>query len=361
MQCCYRVPSTSPGQGDRPRVTIARSDLQGNKTLGTTARAGAERGRSPRGWPGVTGLLGAGALGAMRRSLPRTRGRVAVPGLGGQATIYRDSWGVPHIYAASNDDLFCALGYVHAQDRLWQMELHRRTAQGGLAEIFGEVALSSDRFIRVLGFGRIARREVELIDDETRAIIAAYVRGVNHCIDTSHGRLPLEFTILGFTPRPWVIEDVVVFAKIMALNLSANWMGELLNARIVAAVGAERAAEIQPRYLDDRALTVPTGIRYSPQIGAGALRAFADAAPFVDHDSVGASNAWAIGPAHSASGRALLANDQHLAITQPNIWYEAHLEGGDYSVTGGTIPGLIPLLTGHNARIAWGQTASAVD
>jgi penicillin amidase len=313
------------------------------------------------GLVGVTGLLGVGALGALRRSLPRTRGRVAMSGLNAQATVYRDRWGVPHIYAANNEDVFCALGYVHAQDRLWQMELHRRTAQGGLAEIFGEVALSSDRFIRVLGFGRIARLEAELLDEETGALMAAYVRGVNHCIDTSRGRLPLEFTILGVQPRPWTIDDVVVFAKIMALNLSANWMGELLNARIVAAVGAERAAELQPRYLDDRALTVPSGIRYSPQIGEGAMRAFAEAAPFVDQDGVGASNAWAIGPARSASGHAMLANDQHLAITQPNIWYAAHLEGGDFSVAGGTIPGLIPLLTGHNARIAWGQTASAID
>ncbi|HMQ34780.1 MAG TPA: penicillin acylase family protein, partial [Chloroflexaceae bacterium] len=129
----------------------------------------------------AAGAAGVGAVAALRRPLPRASGRLPLPGLAAQVAVRRDRWGVPHIYAAGEADLFAALGYVHAQDRLWQMELNRRTGHGRLAEIFGPVALSSDQFIRTLGFSRLARQEAELLDDETRATLAAYVRGVNAC------------------------------------------------------------------------------------------------------------------------------------------------------------------------------------
>jgi penicillin amidase len=150
----------------------------------------------------AAGAVGIGVVTALRRSLPRVAGRQALPGLDAQVEVRRDRWGIPHLYAAGNADLFAGLGYVHAQDRLWQMELNRRTGRGQLAEIFGPVALSSDQFVRTLGFERLARREVELLDDATRTILEAYVRGVNACLEASRGRLPLEFTLLGFQPRP---------------------------------------------------------------------------------------------------------------------------------------------------------------
>lgn len=310
----------------------------------------------------AAGAAGLGAVAALRRQLPRVAGRQPLPGLGAQAEVRRDRWGIPHIYAASNDDLFAALGYTHAQDRLWQMELNRRTGHGQLAEIFGPVALSSDRFVRTLGFGRIARREVELLDDETRAIITAYVRGVNACLEASRGRLPLEFRILGFQPRPWELADILVWPKIMALTLSGNWTSELFNSKIIAAVGAERAAAIAPRYPGAAVVSVAPEVELPPHLGEGALRLAADAAPFTgEGGGPQGSNGWAVAGSRTASGRPLLAEDPHLGLTMPGLWYLVHLEGGDFKVAGVSLPGTCGVIIGHNERIAWGQTNTMTD
>lgn len=310
----------------------------------------------------MAGITGFGLTAALRRPLPRMRGTLPLPGLAAQVEVRRDRWGVPHIYAAGNTDLFAALGYVHAQDRLWQMELNRRTGHGRLAEIFGSIALSSDTFIRTLGFSRIAAREVDLLNDQTRTMMSAYVDGVNAFLTAHTSRLPLEFTVLGLTPRPWELADMLVWSKIMALNLSANWTSELLHARIVAAVGAERAAMIAPRYPSDAPFSIPLGVAYDPEIGATALRMRAEAAPFTgESGGPQGSNAWVVNGSRTLSGRPLLANDPHLGLALPGIWYLAHLEGGDYHVTGGTFPGTCGVVIGHNRHIAWGVTNGMTD
>ena len=170
----------------------------------------------------VAGIAGLGAIAALRRPLPRTSGTLRLPGLSNSVQVLRDHWGVPHIYAATNVDLFMAQGYVHAQDRLWQMEFHRRIGHGQLAEIFGPVALPADRFLRILGFSRVARREADLLSEETARAIEAYTNGINAYIEQHIKRLPLEFSILRLQPRPWVPADVQVWGKVMALNLSEN-------------------------------------------------------------------------------------------------------------------------------------------
>ncbi len=284
---------------------------------------------------GAAGLAGLGAAAALRRPLPRTSGTLRLPGLHAPVKVLRDRWGVPHIYAANVPDLFMAQGYVHAQDRLWQMEFQRRLARGELAEILGEVALPSDRFVRILGFSRVAQREAEQLDHATYAEIDAYVQGVNAFIEQHARRLPLEFTVLRFHPRPWHVSDVLVWGKIMALNLSENWTLEVLRARIVAAVGPERAAALDPLYRDDHPLTIPTGARYHAALGEDALRMANDAAQFTESgDMAQGSNAWVVGGRRTASGKPLLANDPHLALQMPSLWYENHLHGGDIHVTG---------------------------
>jgi penicillin amidase len=287
---------------------------------------------------------------------------VALNGLQAAVEVRRDRWGVPHIYADSNADLFAALGYVHAQDRLWQLELNRRTGHGQLAEIFGPVALSSDQFIRTLGFSRIAHREAELLDEHSHAMLSAYARGVNAWIAANEARLPLEFSILSFTPTPWSVPDLLVWPKIMALNLSANWMSELLNAQLVATLGAERATEIAPRYPEDGPIAVPPLTHYTADMGADALNLANAAAPFTgETDTPQGSNAWVVGPERSTSGKPLLANDPHLGLGLPGLWYQAHLEGGDYHAAGVTLPGTCGVVIGHNRRIAWGVTNACTD
>jgi len=305
----------------------------------------------------VAGLTGVAALTALRRPLTRTSGQVSLPGLSEPVQILRDRWGVPHIYARNASDLFVAQGYVHAQDRLWQMELQRRTGLGRLAEVFGPIALDTDRFVRVLGFNRVVRREAEALEGEARAVVDAYVRGVNAFIAQNTRRLPIEFTILRLRPEPWQAEDVLVWAKMMALNLSRDWMTDLLRARIVAAVGPERAALLEPEYPPAHPLTIPRGVRYGAEIGADALRMAAAAAPFAGSSAAGqGSNAWAVSGARTASGRPLLASDPHLMLQVPSLWYENHLSGGDIHVTGASLPGIPCVVIGHNERVAWGLT-----
>ncbi|MGN6699448.1 MAG: penicillin acylase family protein [Thermomicrobiales bacterium] len=305
---------------------------------------------------GLVGVAAAGARVALRRPLPQTTGQLVVPGLNAPVEVLRDRWGVPHIYAASNADLFFAQGFVHAQDRLWQLELHRRTGHGRLAEIFGARALESDRFLRVLGFGRVARQEAEALEGTTREALEGYVSGVNAFLGQAGGRLPVEFTLLRFRPEPWRLDDVLVWGKIMALNLSGNWTAEVLAAHIVAAVGPDRAAALLPSYPAAHPLTLP------PALGADALAGAEAARPFTGQgDGTQGSNAWVVSGARSKSGKPLLANDPHLALQMPSLWYEMHLTGGDYAVAGASIPGSPGIVIGHNARIAWGVTNGMND
>jgi len=310
----------------------------------------------------IAGLTGVAALTALRRPLARTSGQVSLPGLIAPVHILRDRWGVPHIYAQNTIDLFVAQGYVHAQDRLWQMELQRRTGLGRLAEVFGPIALDTDRFVRVLGFNRVVRREAAALDGEARVVVDAYVRGVNTFIEQNTRRLPLEFTLLRLRPEPWQTEDVLVWAKMMALNLSRDWMADLLRARIVAAVGPERAALLEPAYPPAHPLTIPPGVRYGAEIGADALLMAAAAAQFTGSSAAGqGSNAWAVSGARTISGLPLLASDPHLLLQVPSLWYENHLSGGDIHVTGASIPGIPCVVIGHNERIAWGLTNGEND
>jgi penicillin G amidase len=309
----------------------------------------------------AAGLAGVGALAALRRPLPRTSGTLPLPGLQAPVQVIRDRWGVPHIYAASNADLFMAQGYIHAQDRLWQMEFQRRVAFGELAELFGAVALDSDRFVRVLGLGRCARKEAALLSTEVRVAVEAYVRGVNCFIEQHAGNLPVEFTVLRLKPRPWEPADALAWAKVMALQLSENWKQELLRARIVAAVGPERAAALDPAYADGHPLIVPAGAHYTTDMGDEALDRAAATSAFAPDSAGQGSNSWAVAGARSMSGGPLLASDPHLPIQAPSVWYEMHLSGGDYHVTGVSSPGAPGIAIGHNEHIAWGMTAGYVD
>jgi penicillin amidase len=275
--------------------------------------------------------------------------------------VIRDRWGVPHIYANNSADLFAAQGYVHAQDRLWQMEFQRRVALGQLAELFGAVALDSDRFVRVLGLGRVAQREAELLGLEARLGVESYVRGVNTFIEQHSGNLPVEFTVLRLKPRRWSVVDVLVWAKIMSLSLSENWKQELLRARIVAAVGAERAAALDSAYPPEHPLIVPAGVHYRPHMGEGALDRAAATRRYMTDGAGQGSNSWAVAASRSASGAPLLANDPHLPIQIPSIWYENHLNAGDYHVTGASLVGAPGVVLGHNEHIAWGMTNGTVD
>ncbi|HIQ04499.1 MAG TPA: penicillin acylase family protein [Anaerolineae bacterium] len=294
-----------------------------------------------------------------RRALPRTEGTVRVPGLENHVEIIRDCWGVPHIYADSAHDLFMAQGYVHAQERLWQMELQRRVASGRLAELFGLIAVDTDRWVRTLGLRRAAEADMAVLSEESQNALEAYAAGVNNYLAEKRP-LPLEFTLLHHRPEPWTPVDSLVWSKVLAWGLSFNWESELIRAHIIAQLGPEKAVQVDPIYPDANPVIVPPGVNYH-NLGKGAL-AVAEKAIYLPKPVLGAgSNNWVIAPQKSSTGAPLLANDPHLKLQVPSLWFENHLSGGGYHVTGASLVGMPGVLIGHNERIAWGITASFAD
>lgn len=336
-------------------------------------------------------VLCAGTYAFVRRSLPAVDGDVSVAGISATVEIVRDRDAIPHIFARTKADALFGLGYVHAQDRLWQMEFQRRIGNGRLSEIFGAATVPQDRFLRTVGFGRAARAAWARLPEAAKADVNAYVAGVNAFLaDHRFGRLPPEFELLRFEPEPWTGADVVVWQKMMAWDLSANYAWELLRHDLVAKLGAERMAELMPPYpkdglsvLSDRDLTTwlraadaGTDWRVPPDTTKPAAGLYADALassvssgdPAVADLLLGqsrsealGSNNWVVDGTLTASGKPLLANDPHLATRVPSIWYLAHVSAGNFDVIGATFPGTPVVALGRNRRIAWGATNVVAD
>jgi penicillin amidase len=335
----------------------------------------------------LVALVFAAGYHYLRRSLPQVNGTLRASGLSAPIDIVRDADAIPHVFAANKADALFGLGYVHAQDRLWQMELQRRIGFGRLSEVLGAAALPQDRFLRTVGFGRAARSAWETTPDWARQQINAYVGGVNAFISTHHGAgLPPEFTLLRFEPEPFSGPDVLVWVKMMAWDLSANYAFELLRHDLANTVGAERMAQLMPPYPSDGLSILdrvepsgpggPGGSGASGGSGAlggsGASVAFARALeggdPFVREVIAGGartealgSNNWVVDGSLTASGKPLLANDPHLGTRLPSTWYLAHVTGGDFEIIGATLPGAPAVALGRNRFIAWGATNVAAD
>jgi penicillin amidase len=273
--------------------------------------------------------------------------------------VLRDRWGVPHIFARNEHDLFFAQGYVTAQDRLWQMDLQRRTASGRLSEVLGPATLETDLFLRTLGLRRVAAAEVAQLDAATLQVLEAYAAGVNAFVAAQRDRLPLEFTILGFTPEPWTPADSLAWGKVLAWDLGGNWRRELLNAALLARFGPEAWQELTPGYPGGGPVVVnPVSYR-----GVEELLALADR---VDRwlgaagPEIGSNN-WVLAGARTTTGAPLLANDPHLGIQMPSVWYEVHLNAPGWDVAGASLVGVPGVVIGHNRRIAWGVTNAGPD
>jgi penicillin amidase len=297
-------------------------------------------------------LLLAGSAGFvwLMSSLPYVDGHIPIVGLEREATIARDKLGVPLITARTQHDAYYALGFTHAQDRIWQMELQRRIGAGRMAEAVGPRGLANDRFMRALNLYHLADAGFAALDQPTRGALLAYATGVNAWLDSHRHRLPLEFTLLGITPEPWTPADSLVWGRVMALQLSGNWHEELNRMELAGTLDPRRLGELFPPYPADAPVTVPGK-------AAAALREATpeDARPRL------ASNLWLVGGLHTASGRPLFANDIHLPFQAPVLWYLARMEAPGLSLSGATIPGLPFHLIGHNGRVAWGFTTTHAD
>jgi penicillin amidase len=297
----------------------------------------------------------AGAYLYLRQSLPQAQGELELTGLSAPVEVLRDGQGIPHIYASTIEDAQFALGFVHAQDRLWQMEMDRRIAAGRLAEILGPAALEVDRLFRTLGVHRVAAENFSRYDEGSRRLLEAYSRGVNAFLAT-RPVLPPEFWILGVRPEPWTPVDSIAWLKMMAWDLGGNWRSELLRLSLAQRLPLAAMREFLPPYPGDAPLPLPDLKRlYGPlerePIQVSALQTA---------EGIG-SNSWVVSGARTTSGKPLLANDPHLGLTAPSVWYLAHLHAPGLEVIGGTLPGVPGVIVGRTDRIAWGFTNTGPD
>jgi penicillin amidase len=300
----------------------------------------------------------------------------SLAGLRAPVEVWRDSMGVPHVWARGEEDLFRALGYVHAQDRLFQMELFRRVADGRLAEVLGEGQLNTDKFLRTVGMGRGAAENEARLDAEHRRMLQAYADGVNAWITSHGGSLPPEFKILRFKPEPWTVRNSLSIAKIMAWDL-ADWSIGLEVQRALDAVGDSLGQDLRPFYPDSGLTILGADAQWAGHAAPAATPAPA-ALPRVSGielpevpplalelletvSASHASNSWVIGGSRTRSGKPILANDMHLALRAPAIWYLAALHGGEFNIAGMTLPGVPVVVAGHSRRVAWGYTNAMVD
>lgn len=302
----------------------------------------------------------------IQRCAPQLDGEFAIPGLTAPVTIRRDRHGIPHIYAQNRADLLRAQGFVHAQDRLWQMEQSRRIAYGRLAEIFGVAALEADRFCRIIGFGRAAQRELEQLDAQSLQCLAWYAEGVNAYMALRPGRLAVEFNLLRIAPEPWQPLDSLAYAKVMAWSMSINWESELTRLQLLQLLDPVAAAELDPDYPPGNPLTLAgVGSEELMRLLSTSgllLSQYEQVKTWLPVQRGGeGSNSWVLAPKASLNRRPLLANDPHLAVSIPSTWYENHLICPDVAVSGASLPGAPGVLIGHNADIAWGMTNAFVD
>jgi penicillin amidase len=348
----------------------------------------------------VVVLLGTAIWWFVYRPLPPLDGSISLPGLKSEVTVERDKWGIPHIRAASVEDLAEAQGFVTAEDRLWQMDLLRRAARGQLSEVLGPATLEIDKDFRVLNFSRAAEVDMQMMSPEVRRVMEAYARGVNHFIELRSNRLPIEFTLLHYKPKPWQPSDSLVLACYMYRTLTDTRQEELRRAVVTAKVGPElakdlfradasmdhfvvggsregkegRAAQADDDPDDDSpdaedvlkasqtTVTSPLAPELQDLTAAlvGEVRDWLSESQREIRQSLGSNN-WVVSGEHTATGKPLLANDMHLELSLPPIWYEVHLTAPEWNVKGFALPGAPLVVVGHNDRIAWGFTNNGAD
>jgi penicillin amidase len=326
---------------------------------------------------------------SITRAFPQTSGTIQIEGLTGEVEVIRDSMGIPHIYADNVEDLFLAQGYVHAQDRFFQMDFWRKISYGELSSMFGDTQVDADTFIRAMGWGRLAEAQYELESDENRAVLDAYAAGVNAYLATqSPADLSFEYSVLelinrDYTPEPWTGAQSLAWGKVMAWDLGGNMDLEIQRMLALSAVNPERVEQIFPPYPGDRNPYIVdnedaarTGTPVDLNLSLNSTVALSSAKSAIDalNDITGGgaetgigSNSWAVSGELTPTGSPFLMNDPHLSSQMPSIWYQVGLhcrtvsDACPYDVAGFSFAGVPGVVIGHNANIAWGFTNVGPD
>jgi penicillin G amidase len=301
----------------------------------------------------------------LRQASPKVDGAMQMPGAQASLRIERDGHGIPTIHATSLRDAAYGLGIVHAQDRRWQLETHRLIGSGRTAEAFGERSLDTDKFLRALGVKRTAQAQWERMQGESREVVQAYTAGINDTIAVTKSRPP-EMVILGLRDEPWTPPDTLAWLIMMAWDLGGNWSNELLRMRLATKLPTQRVHELVPPYPGDPPVTSVDLAAFYKQLdvtstmAAAALERLVAAAPPSGIEGVGSNN-WVVGSKRSATGKPLLANDPHLKLSAPALWYFARIKIPGLDVAGASMPGTPGIVLGQNQHVAWGFTNTGPD
>ncbi len=292
------------------------------------------------------------------KSHPKLEGEIKLDMLIDSVYIYRDENGIPHIFTKNEHDLYFALGYVTAQDRLWQMDLSRRIASGKLSEIFGVQTIEIDKIFRTLGLANIAQRMQRYLSEKSIEILKLYSDGVNYFIRTHKGKYPIEFELLRYEPEEWTISDCLLISRLMAWQLNFSWWAEPVFSEILSRVGEEKFKKLIPKYPETAPLIIKKYIPSTSKFVEANIK-FREIFG-LPSEGLG-SNSWVVSGKKSVTGKPLLANDPHLPFSLPSIWYQVHLNDGVMDVVGVCIPGTPGIIIGRNNYIAWGLTNVMLD
>ena len=311
-------------------------------------------------------LVAAAAAWYVKQVLPVTQGSITLAGAQAELRIERDAHGIPTVLAANLHDAYYGLGVVHAQDRLWQLETHRRIGAGRMAELFGEPALEADRFLRALGVRRAAAAQWQQMAAEPRAALVAYTAGINAVIQSQMRARPPEYVLLGTTPEPWDPVDSLAWGIMMAWDLGGNWTTELLRARLSLQMPVARVNQLLPPYPGEALPATADyaelfrGLKLDTGPALTAWQHLPDLAPPSGVEGVGSNN-WVLAGSHTTTGKPLLANDPHLKLSAPALWYFVRMQAPGLKVAGASMPGLPFVVLGQNEHIAWGFTNTGPD
>jgi penicillin amidase len=298
------------------------------------------------------------------KSIPDYNEQVDLKGLTDEVHVYRDSLAIPHIYAKNEADLYRTVGFVMAEDRLWQMDLLRRVTQGRLAEIFGKDLVKTDLFLRALRIPEKSKMMLADITDQQRAALEAYADGVNQYMEQYADKLPPEFSILGYKPEPWKPQNSLNVTGYMAWDLAGSaYNAEITLYKIIQAIGMQKAETLVPN-VAERGTVVYPDFKIDPKLLdlKTSLMAESETVEKLGVQIFRGSNNWAVSGKKSVTGMPILSNDMHLGLNAPGIWYQIHeVIEGKHNVTGLAVPGQPFVVAGHNANIAWGMTNLYVD
>jgi penicillin G amidase len=312
-----------------------------------------------------------------KKSFYPDSGEIKIEGIASNVKIYNDDYGVPHIFAANENDMYFTLGYMHARDRLWQMDIARRAAEGKLSEVLGSTVLDFDKFFRTIGINKTAYKLFENASPKSKEILTAYSNGVNKFIEQHIDELPVEFDVLNYRPEKWKPEHSLMIGRLMGWELNLAWYTDYILGKIISKVGIEKTSDIFPdtsvtlfkrvkietdSLKDSTAKDISaknvSDLKEISSLGNSFFNIYESYREFFGiNNSHSGSNSWVISGRKSESGKPILANDPHLAYQAPSKWYEVHMKSGNlFDITGMTIPGVPAVIIGHNKSIAWGMT-----